>query len=160
MRFLYSYASILMYIAVCLVLSGCTNHLVFGERTGFNLGVSVNSEAAVPLEVNAGLRRSVFGMVPPRRTVEDSNGNPTADDEAVSLISGFGLKYDPDNSNALNGDLTILTRFASGIAAIKLAGGSNTGTQLTTATKESTKSTVTQINNFVNVAKFLPGEPD
>ncbi|MCB0833150.1 MAG: hypothetical protein KDC45_06785 [Bacteroidetes bacterium] len=120
-----SITSLLIFGLMASLLFGCTQNLVFGERTGFNLGISVNDEAAVPLEVNAGLKRSVVGLIPPKRERVDEDGNATADDEAVSLLSGFDLKYDSNDTNALAGTLVIQTRIASGIAAINLAGGQN-----------------------------------
>lgn len=109
--------------AAAFALSACGNTLVFAERTGFNLAIQVNDDPATPVQVNAGLKRSVVGLVPPSKTLkEETNKGSRADGEAVSMFSGFRLEYEEGATGLFQGDLSIRTQFASGMAARYIAG--------------------------------------
>lgn len=106
-------------------LTGCGT-LLYGERTGFNLGIYVNDELSRPIEVNAGLKRSVGVVAPPLGESED--GTPQT--EAVSMFSGFDLGRER-GQGPLQGKLFIATAFATGAAALELAGDVETVDQIT-----------------------------
>ncbi len=115
-----NFRGIAISLAATVLLSGCGPNLVFYERSAFKLGVSVGEDPTTPLEVNAGLKRSVVSRVPSLKT-SDSN---SAEAEATSLVSDFDLAYDNDGnaaSNLMGGKLTINTAFASGNAARALS---------------------------------------
>lgn len=97
-----------LLVPAILLASGCTN-LMYGERTGFNLGMFVNSDPAKPVKINAGLERSVGTVAPP----------VSSDGESVSMVSHFSLTQ-TEGYNLLNEELTISTDFASGEAATGL----------------------------------------
>lgn len=113
----------LSFILLALGLGACENTLIYGERTGFNLAISVNDDPATPLTVNAGFERSVAGLVPPVETSKDSGGENQAVGEAVNMFSGFKLLYTEDKTSVFGGTLTIRTQFASGAAASLIAQG-------------------------------------
>ena len=138
-------------------LVGCHQHLVFGEGTDFNLGVTVDGTNSEPLQVNAGLRRFVTSVVPPKQTSSDSNGNAVADDEAVSMLSGFQLKYTPDDTNPLSSasKLIIKSKFASGKAAIKLFGDNEGNIQVRDAQNNALNESATAKNSIKKINKFL-----
>ena len=73
-------------------LAGCQKTLVFFEQTAFKLGISVNEEPPIPLEVTVGLKRRVVAISPPKKPLEQ--GSPSS--EAVSLLSRFDVIYLPD----------------------------------------------------------------
>ncbi|MBW4707095.1 hypothetical protein KX928_04765 [Roseobacter sp. YSTF-M11] len=103
-----------------LLISACSDTLVYGERTGLNIAIRTDAPQGQPLEVNTGLQRRVVGYVPPR--------NPEGS-EAVNMLSSFNLKRTPDsNNNPLLAKVTIETSFASGKAAVS-AGGNNEAVQ-------------------------------
>lgn len=109
-------------------LAGCQETLVFFEQTAFKLGISVNEEPPVPLEVTVGLKRRVVAISPPRQPLQtDEAGNRRPDGEAVSLLSRFDVDYDPDQTdtaspgNPFAGKLQIISAFASGEAAVEIA---------------------------------------
>jgi hypothetical protein len=107
-------------------LSGCSNYLIFSERTSFNLAIDVNTDPAVPLKVNAGFDRIIVAMVPSRHETTTEHVGTAADDEAVSLISTFNLNYEDTLPTHIFGNLFITTGFASGQAAINLASPTKT----------------------------------
>ena len=125
-------AAIPAVLLATLFLGACEWTLIYSERTGFKLGISVNDDPATPVEVNAGLKRTVVGFVPPREGVEESNGKKQAKGEAVSLFSGFKMEYEQNPGNPLGGDLTVRTQFASGVAAINAANDPETVKNITT----------------------------
>ncbi len=118
--------SVRMIVAGLLLSStaSCTDALVFAENSGFNLGISVNEEPSTPLQVNAGLERTVLAFAPPAGETTTSGGKKSPKGEAVSLFSGFRLEDNHANvtQSAFAGKLTIRTQFASGIAAQSVAG--------------------------------------
>jgi hypothetical protein len=71
--------------------AGCTwiqdRSLVYGERSGVNIALRSDPAKALPVEVNAGIQRRVTTLVP---TIS-RNQNKRPNDEAVSLVSTFGL---------------------------------------------------------------------
>ncbi len=98
-------------------LAGCENNLIFMERSGFNLSIGVNDNPITPVQVNAGMMRSIVAVVPGRGKAE--SGQPSG--EAVSLISGYDLRYQEQDSGFFNDKLTIRSQFASGAAAKTIA---------------------------------------
>lgn len=110
-----------------LALNGCSDTLVYVERTAFSLAaVNFSGDVDEPINVNIGLRRSVIALAPPigGRIESDSllGGQKTPEGEATSMFSGFKLAYDPMTGTGLTGDLTIRTQFASGGAALEISG--------------------------------------
>jgi hypothetical protein len=103
-------------LATC-ALTGCERTLVFGERTGANLGIKVDAAKSRPIEVNAGVKRDVIGIIPGTRQSAPKG-------EAVNLFSRFGLLYEEGEAGRLfDGKWTVRTAFASGAAAVAIAGG-------------------------------------
>lgn len=113
--------TLVIFLVGTLILPGCGNTLIFAERASFKLGVQVNDNPVTPVEVNAGLKRSVIALVPPSEGLVESDKSQEAKGEAVNLVSGFNLRYDPSETK-LFGKLTIRSQFASGQAAYNLAG--------------------------------------
>jgi hypothetical protein len=105
-----------------LLLAGCNDTVIYGEREGFNLTISANESASSPIEVNAGLRRTMGALVPATSTTKVDNGQTRATGQAVSLLSGFDLAYEPGTVNIFGGRITIGTQFASGDAATTIGG--------------------------------------
>jgi hypothetical protein len=98
-----------------LPLAACSSNVIFLERSGFNLAVNVNDDPTTPVEVNAGLNRTIVALVPPSG---GQDANKTPEGEAVNLLSGYDLQYNKSTTSALQGKLTIRTQFASGAAAL------------------------------------------
>jgi hypothetical protein len=113
--------SLLAGFIACMATSGCSNTLVYGESTEFNLAIHVNDNPQTPVEVNAGLKRYVGEKAPPLALKDDKDGHKKAEGEAVSSFSGFALEYEENPLFALAGTLHIRTQFASGAAAAALA---------------------------------------
>ncbi len=112
----------LVATGLILFVSGCGDTLVFMERTSLSLAaVNLNENVGEPVEVNVGFRRSVISFSPPVGGVEVFEGEFVPEGEAVSMLSGFKLAYDPPDGDLLPGDLTIKTQFASGNAAVAIA---------------------------------------
>jgi len=105
-----------------LLLTGCNDTVIYGEREGFNLTISANESASSPIEANAGLRRTMGALVPATSTAKTDNGQTRATGQAVSLLSGFDLAYEPGTVNVFGGKITIGTQFASGDAATAIGG--------------------------------------
>jgi len=105
---------------LALFVSACENTLIYAERTGFNLGIAVNDDPSTPVHVNAGLKRTVVSVVPPRETGRTFTGASVPKADSVSMFSGFRLQYD-QGDGFFQGNLRIRTQFASGQAAINLA---------------------------------------
>ena len=81
-------------VSALLLLSSAKETLVFFEQTAFKLGISVNEEPPVPLEVTIGLKRRVVAVSPPKKPLrEDTTGTRRPDSEAVSLLSRFDVIY-------------------------------------------------------------------
>jgi hypothetical protein len=101
---------------------GCTDTLYYGERSSFKLAIHVNDNPVTPLQVNAGVKRTVVAIAPPRGT-RTQQGQQRPDGESVNLFSGFDLQYDAPQSWAspFSGTVTIKAQFASGAAASIIA---------------------------------------
>ena len=82
----------LLLVLALPALAGCQKTLVFFEQTAFKLGISVNEEPPIPLEVTVGLKRRVVAISPPKKPLEQ--GSPSS--EAVSSLSRFDVIYLPD----------------------------------------------------------------
>jgi hypothetical protein len=126
-----------LVLIALVALPGCQSALIYGERTSFNLAaVRLNDDIAEPVKINIGLSRSVGTMAPPRggnvqSTPTTDGGAKTKDakvdsGEAVSVFSSFDLQYVTGSGTTptlplVDGDLSIVTRFASGQAAINIS---------------------------------------
>lgn len=118
-------------VGAALLLGACENNLIFLERAGFNLSISVNDDPATPIEVNAGLKRVIVALVPPQGDPVKTETGARANGEAVTMVSGYDLHYaeavtaatatTPASTSWFGGTLTIRTQFASGVAAETLA---------------------------------------
>lgn len=112
--------AIVVLLAVVVLLPACQRTLVFTEQTAFKLGIEVNNDPTTPVQVTAGLKRSVVSATPPKMPlVEAEGGGSRPEGEAVSTLGWFDLVYEDDSP--FTGKLTIRTSFASGHAATKLA---------------------------------------
>jgi hypothetical protein len=115
-----------VFLPGILVLAGCNRTLVFGEETGFNMGIFVKPNESTPLQVNFGLDRKVASIVPPKT----EPGPQGANGEAVNMFAGFRAAYDTvQKDNVVQpfaGSLRIRTQFASGAAAKAIAADPNT----------------------------------
>src|SRR5882724_11099365 len=98
-------------IVGALLLGGCENNLIFLERSGFNLAINVNDDPTTPVEVNAGLKRSIVALVPPTGDPVKTESGTRANGEAVNLVSGYDLGYTESQTSVLGGTLTIRTQF-------------------------------------------------
>ena len=107
--------------SLIIAVTGCDRTLVYGERSGFNLGISVTPSENLPIEVNAGIKRRVIGIIPP--TGEPQNGHVNG--EAVNMFSRFDVQHEPSATGALFGTHTVSSAFASGRAATVIAESSN-----------------------------------
>jgi len=113
-----------LLILVSLGAAGCTNTLVFAEKDGYNLAINVNDDPSTPVHVNIGLERRVAAVVPPLDVTKNDQGQTAASAEAVSLFSGYRLKYYNEQELArtpFSATLAIRTQFASGMAARKIS---------------------------------------
>lgn len=121
MRFRASFPSLAAALLPLMAVA-CSDAMVYGERTSFDLAIGVNEAIALPVSVNAGFHRTAAGLIPPRGGAgEDAGGTAAPEGEAVSMISGFRLEHEDDPAAALGGKLTIKTQFASGAAAIDVS---------------------------------------
>lgn len=111
-------------LAITVTLTGCGHTLVFGEQTGFNLSIIAKSSDATPLNVNIGLDRTVASVVPP---IHENTPQGAVDGEGVNMFAEFKAAYDPgiganNTPQPFAGNLRIRTQFASGQAALAVAG--------------------------------------
>jgi hypothetical protein len=115
------------------LISGCADGLVYGERTSFNLAsVRLNDDPAEPVVIKLGFDRDVVLVAPPiggevvEKVVEDGQtyDRITAGGEAVSQFSTFTMKSTAPFLNPTEAAdlLAVQTRFASGEAALAIAG--------------------------------------
>ncbi len=107
--------------AFALTLMGCERTLVYGERSGFNLGIFVSPAESLPLEVNVGVKRRVVGIIPP---AEEPDGSKVKG-EAVNMFSRFDIHYQEKTASPFAGVHTVSAAFASGAAATAIADGDN-----------------------------------
>ncbi|MBR0672027.1 hypothetical protein GXW76_12670 [Roseomonas soli] len=100
--------------------AGCGQTLVFAERSGVNLSIRADATSRPPLAVNFGLDRASGTIVPPRARGED--GRPQG--EAINMFAGFQVdrRGEVATQQPVNVDLRVSTQFASGAAALKVAG--------------------------------------
>jgi hypothetical protein len=116
-----------------LLLMGCADGLMYGERTSFDLAsVRLNDDPSEPVSVKLGFNRSVAMAAPAiGGKIENDPSTEgirrvTPDGEAVSHFSSFTLGSAAPfaNPTSANQDalLDVQTRFASGQAAIEIAG--------------------------------------
>ncbi|WP_083100583.1 hypothetical protein [Pseudophaeobacter leonis] len=105
-------------ILMLLSIAGCSESLVFTEKTGFNAAVNIDAAQGSPIETNLGLTRRVAGLVPPIR--KDKYGN--SDGEAANLVGGFQVVQDPDDNNVFNTTVRVASGYATGPAALALIG--------------------------------------
>ena len=120
-------------LVAMLLVAGCADGLVYGERTSFNLAsVRLNDDPAEPVVVKLGFDRDVVLVAPPiggdvAENVKGDDGKTytrtTASGEAVSQFSTFTMKSAAPflNPTAAADLLAVQTRFASGQAAIAIA---------------------------------------
>ncbi|MCP5086393.1 MAG: hypothetical protein GY952_06285 [Rhodobacteraceae bacterium] len=102
-------------IVGAVLLTGCNRTMVFGENTGFNLGVSVDAAKSLPVEVNTGFKRQVVGIIP--SSEDPVNGR--ARGESTSMISRFQLGQErKTEGDPFDNRITISSAFASGKAAV------------------------------------------
>lgn len=119
-------------LVAMLVVAGCADGLVYGERTSFNLAsVRLNDDPSEPVAIKLGFDRDVVLVAPPiggKVVAYDDQGRErvTAGGEAVSQFSTFTLKStapfvrrSDDEPDAL---LAVQSRFATGAAALAIAG--------------------------------------
>ncbi|MEM9043347.1 MAG: hypothetical protein AAGC81_01540 [Pseudomonadota bacterium] len=110
----------LTILASVVLMAGCTRDtLVYAERSGFNVAITVDPAESLPVEVNAGLKRRVVGVIPPIREPDPETSRVNG--EAVNMFSRFDLIYDENESGVLLGTHRISTAFASGAAALEIA---------------------------------------
>jgi hypothetical protein len=120
-RRLQAIRSIALGIAMVVTQASCERTLVFTEQSAFKLGIEVNNDPTTPVEVTAGLKRRVLSVAPPKEPERnDQDGQTQVEGDAVSMLSGFNLGYEPADS-PLTGTLEIRSQFASGAAATILA---------------------------------------
>ena len=108
--------------AILAALSGCSDALIYSESSSFNLAIGVNDSAALPISVNAGLKRSVVNIAPPLGGDVTNGSTVIPQGEAVSSVSSFVLTDSDRGTNPLAGTLKIKTQFASGNAAVTISG--------------------------------------
>jgi hypothetical protein len=102
--------------------SGCGDTLFFAERESFKLAIHLNENPIAPLQVNAGVKRTVLTVAPPQGGITKTEGGTTqAEGDAVNMFSGFDLHYTPSTGSPFAGKLAIKTQFASGTAALAIA---------------------------------------
>jgi hypothetical protein len=111
-------AILLVAVGASALVAGCGRTLVFVERDGVNLAVRGDATSSPPIEANFGLNRTVGTIVPPAGQKKD--GQPVG--EAVSMFAGFQVDNTVNVPKVIDADLTIDTQFASGKAAINVAG--------------------------------------
>ncbi|HBT02530.1 MAG TPA: hypothetical protein DEB47_22385 [Citreicella sp.] len=99
-------------------LGACSDGLVYGERSGFNLAIRSDPAASAPIEVNSGLQRRVVVSIPP--SGQDAAGRPAG--EGVNMFSRFDVRrVAGDGDTDLGGKVRISTSFVSGSAAKAIA---------------------------------------
>jgi len=132
-----------MHAILCtLVASGCSDALIYGERTSVSVAaIRLNDDPAQPIRLKVGFGRDVVSVAPPlggavaaqeagtgvaapSGATDAAVGNAQAG-EAVSQVSTFNLKVTAPFFASASEDQQILrvhSRFASGEAALKVAG--------------------------------------
>lgn len=80
-----------------LLLTGCTDRLIFLDSTDFDLAIALNEASKSPVYVNVGFDRSVTAMVPPTETDGDKLYTEAKND-AINLFSKLELSYNNSDS--------------------------------------------------------------
>lgn len=70
------------------LLSGCTNRLIYGEKTEFDLAVVGSPPEVGKTSVNIGLNRTVLAVVPSTKVVKEKL-DIKASDESANMMSDF-----------------------------------------------------------------------
>jgi hypothetical protein len=122
-------------LLAALLVVGCVDGLVYGERTSFDLAsVRVNDDPSEPVSVKLGFDRSVAlaapaigGKVEEEMVVDGRTYRRiTPEGEAVSQFSSFTMKSTAPFVRSLEDEpdalLGVQSRFATGQAAIEIAG--------------------------------------
>lgn len=104
-------------LVVVTAVSACTDALVYGDRTGFNLAVRTDATDGHPLEVNAGLQRRIAGFVPAKQ-IQDG----VATGEAANMMSSQNVAREAGEGLGLGDTITINNTFVSGPAAVEASG--------------------------------------
>ena len=108
-------------IAVSSLLAACGDTLHFAERDSFKLAIHVGDNPVLPLQVQAGVKRTAIVIAPPKGgIVRNGNRDSRAEGDAVNMFSGFDIRYEKASS-PFSGKLGIKTQFASGKAAVTIA---------------------------------------
>src|SRR5271165_7512745 len=119
-------------LTLLFLVAGCGRTLVFGERDGFNFAIRADSASQPPLEVNFGLDRTVGTIIPPAAQVD---GRPAG--EGVNMFAGFQIDRDDTGPpTPLGVRLRVATQFASGAAALGVAGKPEVVKQIVNVTNE------------------------
>ncbi len=119
-------------LLAAITLSGCVaDSVVFHERTQFGLNVEARPELNTPVSLNMAYNRNLVAVVPSKNEEDAKNNN--SDDEAVSLLSTFGMDYKQGQILLIGSEVFIHNHFATGKAAELLTkpvpnGGSNSET--------------------------------
>lgn len=122
-----------LLLPASLSLAGCDRHMVFAERTGVNVLVSMGQDVDRPLHVNMGVERRILAFSPPTEGFTyTQNGRKHAKGDAASLLSGFEMQY-KKGSDPFDGEVSVSTQFASGMAAREAAKSSALGTGIMAA---------------------------
>lgn len=119
----------LSLIILSLSLSACAeNSIVFHERTQFGLNLEARPELSTPVNLNMAYNRNLLAVVPSKNEgeeptgIDDNEGNANNDqnedsEEAVSLLSTFGVSYKKNEGFFSGADVYIHNNFATGRAA-------------------------------------------
>lgn len=109
-------------------LAACSDALVFGDRTSIEVAsVRLNDDVAEPIRVNIGFDRQLVTNAPALggtvERIEDGRTKTTASGEAINLFSSFLAEVGPEMIGGEERNLLkVHTRFASGAAAVEIAG--------------------------------------
>ncbi len=110
-------------------LAACSDALVFGDRTSIEVAsVRLNDDVAEPIRVNIGFDRQLVTNAPAlggtvERTDADGRTKTAASGEAINLFSSFFAEVGPEMIGGEERNLLkVHTRFASGAAAVEIAG--------------------------------------
>lgn len=102
---MYGYKSILPLLLMALAGAGCSNRLIFAEKSSVAIAVGLAGTGLEPVSVQIGSKRAVGAVVP-----------PTTTGEAASMISLFKVSLQDENGN-----INLRNGFAAGAAATTLA---------------------------------------
>jgi hypothetical protein len=128
--------SVIPVSAICMATAACQPGLIYGERNSLSIAsVNLNDDVSEPVKVKVGFNRTLASSAPPRggegeeQTVNVPDGRSgeksikVRGGEAVSVFSKFFLENDNKGQwMGIGDELTIVTNFASGQAAIDISG--------------------------------------